>query len=140
LLDGLRAELDGASDEIEIRYRNGVRDARSIRELTLDIHRGAAEAVRAGSVVWITGGLGGLGRILARHFGATSGVTIVLSGRSEPLGSARDALDALREQGIDAHHRVCDVSDRTQVRELVEGIQRQWGRLSGVIHYTSRRS
>ncbi|WP_437836519.1 SDR family NAD(P)-dependent oxidoreductase [Sorangium sp. So ce1153] len=134
LLDRLRAELDGASDEVEIRYRNGAREARSLRELTLDVHRGAAEAVRAGSVVWITGGLGGLGRILARHFGATPGVTIVLSGRSEPQGSARDALDALREQGIDAHHRVCDVSHRRQVRELVEGIQQRWGRLSGIIH------
>ncbi|XXT21477.1 SDR family NAD(P)-dependent oxidoreductase [Sorangium sp. So ce429] len=134
LLDRLRAELDGASDEVEIRYRNGVREARGVRELTLDVQRGAAEAVRAGSVVWITGGLGGLGRILARHFGATPGVTIVLSGRSEPQGSARDALDALREQGIDAHHRVCDVSDRRQVRELVEGIQQRWGRLSGIIH------
>ncbi|WP_394849113.1 SDR family NAD(P)-dependent oxidoreductase [Pendulispora brunnea] len=134
LVRWLRAEIEGASPDVEIRYHGNVREVRRLRELNLRADRSAAELVRAGSVVWITGGMGGLGRLFARHFGAVAGATIVLSGRSPFEKSTQGELEKLRAHGVDAHYLPCDVSDAEQVRRSVETIRQRWGRLSGILH------
>ncbi|XXY19533.1 SDR family NAD(P)-dependent oxidoreductase [Sorangium sp. So ce216] len=136
LLDSLADELTSASADIELRLagESMTRHVRGWREVTLPARALASDVVRPGSVLWITGGLGGLGRVVARHFGAMEGVKILASGRAALQGSARASLEALRGEGIDVDYLVCDVSDAGQVNEQVARIQRDHGRLTGIFH------
>ncbi len=134
LLNQLRAELAAPGRDVEVRYRDGNREIRRLRELQLRAGRSVAETVSAGDVVWITGGLGGLGQIFARHFGAVPGVKIIVSGRSALESNQRAALGELRGQAADVHYLRCDVSNPDQVRSLVQTVQREFGGLSGIIH------
>ncbi|WP_437836523.1 SDR family NAD(P)-dependent oxidoreductase [Sorangium sp. So ce1153] len=136
LLDSLADELVSASADVELRLagESMTRYVRGWREVTLPARALASDVVRPGSVLWIVGGLGGLGRIVARHFGAIEGVKILASGRAALQGSARASLEALRGEGVDIDYLVCDVSDAEQVNEQVTRIQRDHGRLTGIFH------
>lgn len=82
-------------------------------------------------VVLVTGGGGGLGRVLARAF-AEHGERVVMSGRNEKnlkaaveeLNRWKDRLWALR----------CDVTDQEQVKRLAESIRTRWGNVQILIN------
>lgn len=87
---------------------------------------------RDGKVYLITGGLGGLGRLLAIAIRAsTPTATIVLAGRSPLTDESRAWLNS---QGAEIEHEVADLADASAVTALVAGIRRRHGRLDGVIH------
>lgn len=88
-----------------------------------------------GGVYLITGGLGGIGTLVAADMAAEVGnVTIVLAGRS-PLRPEQEALLARwRGQGADVRHSRVDVGDAAAVKALVDGIVRDHGALHGVLH------
>ncbi len=124
----------------EIRYRDGRREVRSLRLLeTLDAEHAASEA---GSVPWrdhgvylITGGLGGLGLIVARSIAARAQhATLILVGRSEPSSQQSATLAELRALGASADYRRLDVANASSVRELIEHVTREHGGLTGVLH------
>ncbi|MEU7135798.1 type I polyketide synthase, partial [Streptomyces sp. NPDC046261] len=71
--------------------------------------------------VLITGGTGGLGRVVARHLVAEHGVrSLLLVSRSGPAAEGAEELVAeLKEQGAVVAVESCDVTDRVAVTELV---------------------
>ena len=90
-----------------------------------------------GGVYLITGGLGGLGRLFARHVLDTCpGARVVLTGR----GAHTSAIDAdLRTlaDGADPSrlaYAALDLLDEAAVERLVEGIRERHGRLDGILH------
>ncbi|MGH8259275.1 MAG: SDR family NAD(P)-dependent oxidoreductase, partial [Steroidobacteraceae bacterium] len=133
-VERLRAELNGSVPQVEVRLSAAGRQVRRWEELALGEGGHACEVVRAGNVVWITGGLGGLGRIVARQLGAVAGVRVVASGRSELQGEQLQALRQLRAEGIEIDYLRGDVSDGGEVAELLEQVQRRFGQLSGIVH------
>ncbi|MFF4407202.1 SDR family NAD(P)-dependent oxidoreductase [Streptomyces sp. NPDC001404] len=88
-----------------------------------------------GGVYLVTGGLGGIGTLVAADAVAGVGnVTVVLAGRS-PLSPEQEALVARwRGQGADVRHARVDVGDAAAVKALVDGIVRDHGTLHGVVH------
>ncbi|WP_070198818.1 SDR family NAD(P)-dependent oxidoreductase [Streptomyces oceani] len=88
-----------------------------------------------GGVYLVTGGLGGVGALVAADMVAEAGgVTLVLAGRS-PLNPEQEGLLARwRAGGADVRYHRVDVADATAVRILVDGIVREHGGLHGVIH------
>ncbi|MFC9161970.1 SDR family NAD(P)-dependent oxidoreductase [Streptomyces fungicidicus] len=90
---------------------------------------------RSGGVYLVTGGLGGIGTLVARDMAAAvRDVRIVLAGRS-PLGPEQESvLDALRDRGADVRYVRADVSRAAAVRSLVDGILREHGTLHGIVH------
>lgn len=84
---------------------------------------------------WITGGLGGLGRIFAEWL-ITKGVRkLVLTGRrSEPDHGANAWLETLRADGADVLYRPCDVSDIAEAESMASRIEQDHGTLKGIIH------
>jgi polyketide synthase PksN len=90
---------------------------------------------RDGGVYLITGGAGGLGRIIAREIASRAAAPVlVLAGRSEPGDATVQLLAELAGQGAQALYRRLDVQDRDSVGRLVDDIVVQFGTLHGIVH------
>jgi NAD(P)-dependent dehydrogenase (short-subunit alcohol dehydrogenase family) len=84
-----------------------------------------------GKTVLITGGSRGLGLVLAREFAAAgAGVALCARDRGE-LERARADLVA---RGARAYAFPCDVTDRAQVREMIEVVTRRFGRIDVLVN------
>ncbi|WP_426555096.1 type I polyketide synthase [Streptomyces sp. WG5] len=129
----LRAALD--CDEPELALRAG--------ELLVP-RLAAADApdLSAPGTVWdgdgtvlVTGGLGGLGALVAKHLVTTHGVRhLLLVGRRGAAAEGADELVAeLTGQGARVAVAACDVSDRAALAALLEEIPDQHP-LTGVVH------
>ena len=93
----------------------------------------------AGGVYLITGGMGGLGQIFARHIAALGGVKLVLTGRSALAEPQQAVLQQLKTPvGVAQPNEVvyyrCDVANAEDVALLFEKIKLRFTRLTGIIH------
>ncbi|XXT21476.1 SDR family NAD(P)-dependent oxidoreductase [Sorangium sp. So ce429] len=90
--------------------------------------------LRAGGTYLITGGLGGLGYLFARHLAERYAAHLILVGRS-PLDAAKEErIQALGALGGEAVYIAADVADRDQLRAALDEGRERFGRLRGVIH------
>lgn len=127
-------ENTGTSDA-QVRYRGGDREVLNL--CPLDPPAAPPVPWRDGGVYWITGGIGGLGLIVAgeilRH---TQGARLVLTGRSAPDAARREALASLARSGRDAQveYRELDVGDAAAVQACAEAIVARHGGLNAVVH------
>ena len=89
------------------------------------------EADLTGQVVLITGGSRGLGLALALEF-ARHGCRLALCARDgDELAEARDIL---ARGGVDVFTFVCDVTDRTQIGELVHTVTDYFGQIDILVN------
>ncbi|MFI6692965.1 SDR family NAD(P)-dependent oxidoreductase [Streptomyces sp. NPDC050433] len=130
----LRQEAADPSAEAELRHRaDGTRQA--YRPVPLDLGTGPRiPPLKDSGVYWLTGGLGGLGRHVARYFARRANVTVVLSGRTARNDASDAALEELWEAGVDAHYLRADVSDAVDVEHAVRAIEERHGSLDGIVH------
>ncbi|MFB7926258.1 SDR family NAD(P)-dependent oxidoreductase, partial [Streptomyces sp. NPDC056081] len=85
--------------------------------------------------VLITGGLGWLGRLTARHLVTHHGVRqLVLMGRSGATAGTADALDKLRDLGAEVHTAMCDAADRDALAAALADLTARGVRVGGVVH------
>src|SRR5688572_8226884 len=84
-----------------------------------------------GKTVLITGGSRGLGLVLARRF-AAEGANVAVCAR-DPRELERARAD-LAGRGASVFAFPCDVTDRSQVRELVEVVKRHFGRVDVLVN------
>ncbi|MBB4302684.1 acyl transferase domain-containing protein/enoyl-CoA hydratase/carnithine racemase/aryl carrier-like protein [Rhodobium orientis] len=113
------------------RYRGGRREVRRWREL-FEPH--PAQRWQDGGVYLVTGGMGGLGRLVARDIAESAkGAVLVLAG-SGPLDDRAAFLEELRGLGAVAAYRRVDVADPRAVKALADHIVEVHGRLTCVIH------
>ncbi|MCC7367457.1 MAG: SDR family NAD(P)-dependent oxidoreductase [Chloroflexi bacterium] len=144
-------EVAGGGQDRSVAYRDGTRLAPELAALD---PAPAADGIRLreGGVYWITGGLGGIGRLLARSLAERYRARLVLSGRTVP--PRRDRWDAylsgasiddpmaraIRDiQGIEAAGGEIlildvDVSETWQTRRALRQILERFGALHGVFH------
>jgi acyl transferase domain-containing protein/short-subunit dehydrogenase/acyl carrier protein len=84
-----------------------------------------------GDTVLITGGLGGLGALFAKHLAAQGVQNLVLTSRRGPdAPGAAELADELAALGALATIVACDVADRAAVAKLLKEIPK----LTGVVH------
>ncbi|UMR33393.1 SDR family NAD(P)-dependent oxidoreductase [Massilia sp. MB5] len=125
----LLGNVDGGAQHV--RYRGGKRMVQEWVEL--DAHRTASW--KDHGVYLITGGAGGLGLIFARDIAASArNSTLILTGRSQPNEAVLAAKRELEALGAVVDYRQADVGNASDVQQLIDDIQQQQGRLTGIIH------
>jgi acyl transferase domain-containing protein/NADPH:quinone reductase-like Zn-dependent oxidoreductase/SAM-dependent methyltransferase len=82
----------------------------------------------------ITGGLSGLGLLVAQQMVTNGARYITVAGRSRPSEFARQAISQMESAGAHIHIAACDVSDPDQVKDLLNEIQTRMPPLRGVVH------
>jgi len=113
---------------------------------------GAAPRFRTGGVYLITGGLGGIGLVLAEHLARCARARLALLGRSDvpergawpawlashadddPTSARIRKLEALEALGAEVLVLRADVADPAEVERAVHQIRDRFGALHGVIH------
>ncbi|HEY0603584.1 MAG TPA: SDR family NAD(P)-dependent oxidoreductase [Herpetosiphonaceae bacterium] len=150
LLDQLQRELTTATGDSAVAYRGGNRWQRVYEPIRLEAP--SAPPLRQTGVYLITGGLGGLGLTFAAHLGRRAAARLVLVGRSAfPARAEWDAwlathaasdgttrkirqIQALEADGAEVLICQADVTDETQLRQVVELVHQRFGTIHGVIH------
>lgn len=131
----------------EIRYISGstqfqntasqVERNREERRLALkeDIREDAEfPALKQGGTYLITGGLGKLGLLFAKHLVENYQANLVLVGRSEPTVSTLAEMESLRNNGVKVIYQCADITDRIQVKNVIKKSLETYGSLTGVLH------
>lgn len=133
VVTALSSELQ-ERDWLSGEYR--VKDAQRLRRRFVAFAPPSVErdAIRQHGVYLVTGGMGGLGLLFARHLASRHAARLVLTGRS-PLDARGEAtLQSLRDVGGDAVYVQADVADAAQAHEAVATARMRFGRIDGVIH------
>ncbi|MDE2801312.1 MAG: SDR family NAD(P)-dependent oxidoreductase [Chloroflexota bacterium] len=90
--------------------------------------------LRADRSYLVTGGLGGIGIVVAGWLADRGAGVIVLNGRRPPDSEAKEAIESLRRQGADVRVELADVTDPAAVDAMLARIDAEMPPLAGVIH------
>lgn len=152
LIDLLIAELEADSADRVVAYRGLERWSREFEEIKPDQKTGPAISLKQGGVYLITGGLGGIGLVLAEYMALEARAKLVLISRSEfpaveewPTWLANHDQDDPTSQKISRLQNClnsgaailkcrADVAAFGQVKEAVNLAIEKFGTLNGVIH------
>lgn len=145
----LRQEINTRSRSREIAYRQGERWSPQLEQVDWSRDGASALPFKRGGLYLVSGGLGGIGGVVARYLLTHYAARLVLVGRT-PLTTQDDedgtslrhkvtarkqAYQDLTELSNDFIYAVADVDDLPWLREIVNQAETRWGtRLDGVIH------
>ncbi|MEM7351572.1 MAG: amino acid adenylation domain-containing protein, partial [Acidobacteriota bacterium] len=148
----LQAELQGPIADPVVALRGTSRWIESFEPLPLEAPQDASTGLRRGGVYLITGGLGKIGLLFARHMAETVQARLVLVGRSpfplpskwsewlakngndDPVSQRIRTLRELEEAGAEVWVASADMADPGAAQEVVDGTVARFGALHGVIH------
>ena len=152
VLNQLVTELAARSPDMVVAYRGAHRWVQALDEVRLGETPGNVSPLRKGGVYLITGGLGGLGLVMAEYFAKTGQAKLVLINRSafprknewgewlathgpqDQTSAKIEKLQALEGMGAEVLVAQADVTNREQMQAVVEAASRQFGGIQGVIH------
>jgi acyl transferase domain-containing protein len=126
----------------EIRYRVQVEDgqpryARYVSRMVEHVsgeREASALPLKQNGVYLITGGLGGLGLVLADYLARSFQSKLVLVGRSTPGASQQERLNALERHGAEILVVPADVSKLEDVEMVVREAKARFSKIDGVVH------
>jgi acyl transferase domain-containing protein/acyl carrier protein len=152
LEDQLLAESLSGNSEPVIAYRHTYRWVRSFESVRLNKPAGRVPRLKERGIYLITGGLGGIGLILAEHLASSVEARLILIGRSsfphknewdrwlkehggdDPVAVKINKLRELESLGAEVIVLGADVTNPAQMQEIVARAKAQFGAVNGVIH------
>ncbi|MFN6461418.1 MAG: SDR family NAD(P)-dependent oxidoreductase [Nostoc sp. DedVER02] len=152
LIENLLAELTAADSEKLIAYRGLNRWVQSFEPVRFDKTKLEKPRLREKGVYLITGGLGGIGFVLAEYLARNVQAKLLLVGRSafpqrdewEQWLATHDEIDnisrkirkvqELENLGAEVLVAIADVSNTEQMQSAIAQAEQQFGSLNGVIH------
>jgi len=145
-------EISSGANEPVVAYRGRRRWAQVFEQVKLEA-KDERRQLRRGGVYLLTGGLGGVGLLLAEYLWRETGAKLVLVGRrglpprsewSGLLDSDDEAgawtrakikqVNRLEQAGAEIEVLAADVGDEEQMREVVTRVYERFGALNGVLH------
>ncbi|RCJ21834.1 hypothetical protein A6770_04150 [Nostoc minutum NIES-26] len=150
--DQILAELLQESTENVVAYRGNQRWVQTFETVPLANQGKAVSRLRQGGVYLITGGMGGIGLVLAEHLAKTVQARLVLTQRSVfPQAQDRESWLATHDINDDTSHKIrkiqalqalgaevlvvsADVVNHEQMEKVLQQTYEQFGELHGVIH------
>ena len=90
--------------------------------------------LRSDRTYLVTGGLGGIGIVIAGWLADRGAGVIVLNGRRPPDPEAEKSIEALRRQGADVRIELADVTKPAAVDAMLSRIDTDLPALGGIIH------
>lgn len=151
-IEDLCAEVQASDEDKTVAYRNGKRWIQTFKQKRLEALDTKDLPLRAEGVYLITGGMGGLGLVLAEYLAKTVQAHLVLVGRSsiparqewtnwlaerdkdENISAKITKIQALEQLGAKVLYLQADVANREQMQHVIEQTQSYFGALHGVIH------
>ena len=130
LVELLCDEIRAASADQIVAYRNHQRYTRRLGPLTLETSDRRIALKRRGHYL-ITGGLGGVGLVLAGHLASRYAARLTLVGRSP---AAAHVLHAIERSGGRVCALTADVRDAVRLADAVRDAERRLGPIDGVVH------
>ncbi|HAX85129.1 MAG TPA: polyketide synthase [Cyanobacteria bacterium UBA11370] len=152
LVNQLIAELSISSSNAVVAYRSKHRWVQTFEPVRLEAKSEQIPQLRHGGVYLITGGLGGIGLVMAEHLARTVQAKLILIGRSEfpnrnqweqwlatheqhnPISEKIHQLKALEALGAEVLVVSADVSNPVQMQAVVNQAYEQFGQIHGIIH------
>ncbi|MGL4618099.1 SDR family NAD(P)-dependent oxidoreductase [Chroococcidiopsis sp.] len=152
IVEQLLTELSTSSSNQIIAYRGKHRWVQTFEPVRLETQAEDAPQLMKGGVYLITGGLGGIGLVMAEHLARTLKAKLILCGRSEfpqrhqweQWLTAHEQSDRVSEQirqiqtleqlGAEVLVFSADVSDRQQMQAVVNQARDRFGQINGIIH------
>ncbi|TFI53959.1 SDR family NAD(P)-dependent oxidoreductase [Mastigocladus laminosus UU774] len=152
LIDNLVAELKLQQTNEIVAYRGYHRWIQTFETVPLDDHIARKTKLREGGVYLITGGLGGIGLVLAEHLAKTLQAKLILIGRRglpersewEQWLETHDSQDSISRQiqkvrsllelGAEVEIKSADVTNSEQMQAVIAQVLQKFGQINGVIH------
>nr|BAW32322.1 nonribosomal peptide synthetase [uncultured Candidatus Entotheonella sp.] len=139
LADIVRVEETVVWHEPEVAYRDGERWVPRLENANLAAAPTQAPPFRQGGFYVISGGLGGIGHVIARHLLQQYRAHLLLLGRTEldTSGSTHkhSVYKALQDLPGQVAYEGVDVCDVPKLKQVVHEAARRWGgQLDGIIH------
>ncbi|MFE5813415.1 SDR family NAD(P)-dependent oxidoreductase [Streptomyces sp. NPDC056479] len=130
--DALWAQLRHADDERLVALRGAGRLVPRLTRTRPD--EGGHGTITPDGVHVITGGLGGLGRVVAERLVRRGARRLALMSRSAPTEDALGWIRLLQEQGVTVHLARADVADRDGLTAALDAVRHALGPITGVVH------
>ncbi|NEQ49336.1 MAG: type I polyketide synthase [Leptolyngbya sp. SIO3F4] len=132
-LERLLADIQFTSGEDRIAYRYGQRYVARLTTCHPQMMSHTPPITSMGTY-WITGGLGALGLKLAGWLVSQGARHLVLSGRRVPTMEAATTIHQLRQHGATVISLTADVTNESDLKQVLEVIRTTLPPLRGVIH------
>lgn len=131
-IERLWADISSQSHDLVVAHRGRHRWLPSYVPIAPDVN--SKSHLTPDGVYLITGGLGGIGYLLAEYLAVTiPGVRLALLGRTSPEDQG-SKLDHLQTLGARAMVLKADVSRMGQLQNAFDVIDSEWGAIDGIIH------
>ncbi|BAZ70870.1 beta-ketoacyl synthase (plasmid) [Fischerella sp. NIES-4106] len=152
LVDQLLTELTTQSSDSVIAYRGVHRWVRTFEPVKLDKAIKGKSRLREEGVYLITGGLGGVGLVVAEHLAHTVHAKLILTGRSafperdkweqwlanhnnqDVISNKIQKLLAIEALGSEIQVVSADVANLEKMQEIITQAEKRYGQINGVIH------
>lgn len=151
LIDKLMREVTAKSSEMVVAYRGKHRWVQYFEPVILN-QSSTTPNLRKKGVYLITGGLGGVGLILAEHLAKTVQAKLILTGRSafpslpqweqwlanhnenDIISQKIRKLQEFEKHGAEVLVQIADVADKEQMEIAIATAEEKFGQINGVIH------
>lgn len=130
----IQQELRALSGEAEVAYRDGQRLGSRLQKVDWQQEEGQELPFKQGGIYLLSGGLGGIGREIAKYLLQNYQAKLLLVGRS-PLTEKMEVYRQLEQLEGEIIYEAVDICNLEQLQQVVTKALSQWkGELDGVIH------
>ncbi|MEB3150562.1 MAG: SDR family NAD(P)-dependent oxidoreductase, partial [Sphaerospermopsis sp.] len=152
IIDQLLAEITSETTDLIVAYRGSYRWVQTFESVNVVAAENKTNKLRKQGVYLITGGLGGVGLVIAEYLAKTVQAKLILTSRSglpernlwlqwlenhdEQDNTSHKILQvqALEKHGAEVLVISADVADEGQMRQAIAQATQQFGTIHGVIH------